>query len=70
MNLSKRQKTLLMVVLVGLVGLVVDRTILRPQGGPQAASAGGTETATDAPAAGACAGPEYAGPCAAGGTPE
>ena len=50
MNLTQRQKTLLAVVLVGLVGLVVDRTILRPQGGPQAASA---EAATDAPAAGA-----------------
>jgi hypothetical protein len=53
MNLSKRQKTLLAVVLVGLVGLVVDRTILRPQGGPQAASAGAAGSATDAPAAGA-----------------
>ncbi len=39
MSLSKRQKVLLGVFLVGLVGLVADRTILRPQGGPSAASA-------------------------------
>lgn len=39
MNLSKRQKLLAAVFLVGLVGLVADRTILRPQGGPAAASA-------------------------------
>ncbi len=39
MNLSKRQKILLGVFLIGLAGLVADRTILRPQGGPQAASA-------------------------------
>jgi hypothetical protein len=39
MSLTKRQKTLSAVFLIGLVGLVVDRTILRPQGGPRAASA-------------------------------
>lgn len=39
MDLTKRQRMLSAVFLVGLVGLVVDRTILRPQGGPQAASA-------------------------------
>jgi hypothetical protein len=39
MSLSKRQKTLSAVFLIGLVALVVDRTILRPQGGPRAASA-------------------------------
>ncbi len=39
MNLSKRQKILLGVFFIGLVGLVADRTILRPQGGPEAASA-------------------------------
>jgi len=39
MNLSKRQKTFLAVFFLGLVALVVDRTILRPQGGPKSASA-------------------------------
>ncbi len=39
MSLSKRQKVLSGVFLVGLVGLVADRTIPRPQGGPKAASA-------------------------------
>jgi hypothetical protein len=39
MSLTKRQKMLSAVFLVGVVGLVADRTILRPQGGPQAASA-------------------------------
>ena len=39
MSLTKRQKTLSAVFLIGLVALVTDRTILRPQGGPQAASA-------------------------------
>jgi len=39
MSLSKRQKTLSAVFLIGLVALVADRTILRPQGGPRAASA-------------------------------
>jgi hypothetical protein len=53
MNLTKRQQRLLMVVILGAVGLVVDRTILRPQGGPHAASAEATAAATDAAAAGA-----------------
>jgi len=39
MNLTKRQKMLSAVFLVGVTGLVVDRVILRPQGGPRAASA-------------------------------
>jgi len=39
MSLSKRQKTLSAVFLIGLIALVADRTILRPQGGPRAASA-------------------------------
>jgi hypothetical protein len=39
MSLSKRQKKLLAVFLVGIVALVADRAILRPQGGPRAASA-------------------------------
>jgi len=39
MNLSKRQKALSAVFLIGLVALVADRTVLRPQGGPRAASA-------------------------------
>ena len=39
MSLTKRQKMLSAVFLLGIVGLVADRTILRPQGGPQAASA-------------------------------
>ena len=52
MNLTKRQQRLLTVVIVSAVGLVMDRTILRPQGGPQAASADATAAAMDAPAAG------------------
>ena len=39
MSLSKRQKALSAVFLIGLVALVADRTILRPQGGPRVASA-------------------------------
>ena len=39
MNLTMRQKILLAVFAIGLIGLVADGTILRPQGGPQAASA-------------------------------
>jgi len=39
MSLSKRQKTWAAVFLIGLVALAADRTILRPQGGPRAASA-------------------------------
>ncbi len=40
MSLSKRQKALSAVFLIGLVALVADRTILRPQEGPRVASAG------------------------------
>jgi hypothetical protein len=47
MSLSKRQKILSAVFLLGLVGLVADRTILRPQGGPQAASADSAAPAPD-----------------------
>jgi hypothetical protein len=43
MTLTKRDKTLLIVFLIGLVALVADRTILRPQGGPGAAAADGAE---------------------------
>lgn len=39
MNLTKRHKVFLAVFLVGLVALAADRTILRPAGGPRAASA-------------------------------
>jgi hypothetical protein len=39
MSLSKRQKTLSAVFLIGLVALMADRTVLRPSGGPRAASA-------------------------------
>jgi hypothetical protein len=39
MSLSKRQKILLAVFLIGLVALVADRMVLRPAGGPPAASA-------------------------------
>jgi hypothetical protein len=58
MSLSKRQKILSAVFLIGLVGLAADRTILRPRGGPQAASA-------DAPASSqAAAVPSGSGPVA------
>lgn len=46
MNLTKRHKVFLAVFLVGLVALVADRTILRPEGGPRAASANPAETYT------------------------
>ncbi len=39
MDLTRRQKKLVTILLMGLVALLVDRTILRPQGGPTAASA-------------------------------
>ncbi len=39
MDFTGRQKKLVAIFLMGLVALVVDRTILRPQGGPSAASA-------------------------------
>ncbi len=48
MSFSKRQKILSAVFLVGLVGLVADRTILRPQGGPKAASAESSAPASNA----------------------
>jgi hypothetical protein len=51
MNLTKRQKMLSAVFLLGVGGLVVDRTLLRPQGGPQAASARAQPAASAAPAA-------------------
>ena len=54
MSLSKRQKTLSAVFLIGLVALVTDRTILRPQGGPQAVSADALPAAMDALASGQC----------------
>jgi hypothetical protein len=51
MNLTKRQKMLSAVFVLGLAGLVVDRTLLRPQGGPQAAAAGSSaETPGSTPA--------------------
>ncbi len=39
MSMTKRSRRLLAVFLIGLIALVADRTILRPQGGPGAASA-------------------------------
>jgi hypothetical protein len=39
MRLSKRQKVCCVILAVGLAALVVDRTILRPQGGPAEVSA-------------------------------
>ena len=45
MGLTKRQKTLCTVFVIGLIALVVDRVFLRPQGGPRAASADSTKTA-------------------------
>lgn len=39
MKTTRRQKSLIAVFLIGLVALVVDRTLLRPQGGAAAASA-------------------------------
>jgi hypothetical protein len=39
MTLTKRNKTLLAVFCIGLIALAADRTILRPEGGPAAASA-------------------------------
>ena len=47
MSLTKRQKMLLAVFLLGIAGLVADRTILRPQGGPQAVSADSGPPAPD-----------------------
>jgi len=64
MSLTKRQKTLSAVFLVGLIGLVVDRTILRPQGGPQAASASSSSrsSAPGTAASGVPAGDQSPGP--------
>lgn len=39
MTMTKRSTTLMALFLVGLIALAADRTILRPQGGPGAASA-------------------------------
>ncbi len=39
MDFTGRHKKLLVILFLGLVALVLDRTILRPQGGPGAASA-------------------------------
>jgi len=57
MSLSKRQKALLAVFLIGFVALVADRIVLRPQGGPRPASAdprpvatAGTRPGTNLPA--------------------
>jgi hypothetical protein len=51
MNLTKRNTALLAAFFVGLIALAADRTILRPQGGPRAASAdsdsGNRELLTD-----------------------
>jgi hypothetical protein len=43
MTLTKRNKTLLAVFCIGLLALVADRTILRPQGGPASASASSSD---------------------------
>jgi len=44
MNLTKRNKMLIAIFGVGLIALVVDRTVLRPGGGPRSASADSAET--------------------------
>jgi hypothetical protein len=44
MVLARRQKILIAVFFLGLVGLGVDRVFLRPQGGPQAASADSSDS--------------------------
>jgi hypothetical protein len=54
MTLTKRNKVLFSVFGVGLMALVADRTILRPQGGPAAASASQSED-SERPSAGAAA---------------
>jgi len=43
MALEKRQKVFIAIFLLGLVALVVDRVFLRPEGGPEKASAGAFE---------------------------
>lgn len=44
MKLNKRSTVLLTVFVIGLIALAADRTILRPQGGPRAASAASEPT--------------------------
>jgi len=44
MTLTKRNKVLFSIFGLGLIALVADRTILRPQGGPASASASQSET--------------------------
>jgi hypothetical protein len=46
MALARRQKALIGVFCLGLLGLVVDRVFLRPQGGPGTASADTSKTHT------------------------
>ena len=48
MSFTGRQKTFLVIFFVGLVALVVDRTVLRPQGAPGAASADSFDPSDDA----------------------
>lgn len=49
MRFTKRQKIMLVVFGVGLVGLAIDRVFVRSQGGPAAASAGSSPSATASP---------------------
>lgn len=56
MTLTRRNKTLLSIFGFGLIALVADRTILRPQGGPAAASASHSNESENAP--GSVAAPE------------
>jgi len=49
MRFTKRQKIMLVVFGVGLVGLAIDRLFVRSQGGPAAASAGSSPAATASP---------------------
>jgi len=44
MALARRQQAFVAVFLLGLVGLVVDRVFLRPQGGPGTAAADSSDT--------------------------
>ncbi len=63
MALARRQKVLIAVFLLGLVGLVVDRVFLRPQGGPGAASADSSDSYAVPPS------PAPGGPSATAGAP-
>ena len=45
MRFTRRQKIMLGIFGVGLVGLAVDRVLIRPRGGPAAASAGSSASA-------------------------